>query len=69
MTTAQTVAIIIAVIALSDLLVGYLWLLPKMRAREIDAGIQPKKLRGILDIWIVLALAIAYFLWNNPSII
>lgn len=84
MTTAEYLAIALVFVAISDFLLCYAWLLPKMRkgdAPEIMALLSPeekerakqkhksiKKLKALMDCWVVVALAIAYFLWQNPEI-
>lgn len=83
MTTAQIIAMVLVFVALIDAVVGYMWLLPKLRkdaAPKISAKLTTNKkdegankqkavrvVRAAIDCWVVIALALAYFLWNNPN--
>ena len=85
MTTAQIAALAFIFIAITDAVLCYAWLLPKLKkdeAPEVLALLTPEEkekakqkhkstniIKVVMDIWIVLALAIAYFLWNNPDIL
>lgn len=81
MTTAQILAIALVLCAAADFILGYVWLIPKLRdTKDHNPMIEPLKretnekqrrviklIKAALDIWAVIALAFAYFLWNNPD--
>lgn len=85
MTLAQIFAILLVIVAISDFLLCYFWLLPKIRKNQMPQLLEflaadkrqqaeqqqktIKKLKALMDMWVVIALAIAYFLWTNPDIV
>lgn len=81
MTSTQIVALALVLVAISDVMIWFLLLKPIHKRNTAQIAVLPpeekaamlKKQRSLsliglgMAFWCVIALAIAYYLWNNPD--